>query len=88
MGESGRDKKAFISYIDLCQFTKMRFGLRDALSPFQRFMDFILSTVKWKYVFDYLDEIVIFSRTPEEHIKHTRMFLRLLKDADVALNLQ
>lgn len=54
---------------------------------FQRAMDVILSTVKWKYALLYLDNFAMFSRTPEERIKHTGTILRLVEDIGVALKL-
>lgn len=51
-------------------------------------MDFILSTIKYQYTLIYLDDIVILSSRPEEHIKLKWIVLQLLKDAVVSLKLQ
>lgn len=66
----------------------MSFKLRNALSTFQPVMDIIPSTVKREYVFLYIDDTVILSRTPKELIKHTRIVLQLLGDAGLALKLR
>lgn len=55
---------------------------------FQRAMDFLLAKVKWQFALVYLDDIVIFSRTQDEHIAHARQLLTLLHDAGVTLNLK
>lgn len=45
-------------------------------------------TLRWQYALSYLDDIVIFSRTPQEHIGHVRKVLTLLHDAGVTLQLK
>lgn len=65
----------------------MPFGLREARGTFQRSMDVVLLTVKWQFALDYLDNIVIFSKTTKEHIYHMREVLTLLNIAGVPLKL-
>lgn len=45
-------------------------------------------TVRGQYDLAYLDDIIVFSTTPEEHIKHSGIVFRLLKDAGVTLKLR
>lgn len=86
--KSDRDKTAFTSPHGLYRFIRMPFGLRNAPGTFQRTMDVILSTVKWQFALVYLDDIVVFSRTPVEHIDHVRHVLTLLHDDGVILKLK
>ena len=65
----------------------MPFGLKNAPATFQRAMDVILASVNWKYALVYLDDIVIFSNTFEEHLQHFRSVLQLLQTAGVSLRL-
>lgn len=46
----------------------MLFHLKTAWSTFQRTTDVVLSEVKWKFVLLYSDDVVIFSRSVEEHM--------------------
>jgi hypothetical protein len=46
----------------------MSFGLRNAAQTFQRFMDDILRELD--FCSAYLDDILVFSRSPEEHEQH------------------
>lgn len=48
----------------------------------------MLFSVKWKFALFYLDDIVIFSRTPREHINHTQLVLSLLMGTGVTLKLK
>ena len=63
----------------------MPFGLRNAVQSFQRFINRVMSDLD--FIFNYLDDILIFSSTPEEHEKHFRIVLERLKESGLRLNL-
>lgn len=44
--------------------------LRDAAATFQRVMDEILASIKWQCPIVYIDEAIIFSKSPQEHVTH------------------
>jgi hypothetical protein len=48
----------------------MSFGLRNANQTFQHLMDAILKDLD--FCFAYLDDILVFSRSPQEHEQHIR----------------
>ena len=48
---------------------RMLFGLTNALATFQRLMESCLGDLHLKYCIIYLDDIIIFSKTPGEHHK-------------------
>lgn len=83
-----RDRTAYTSYNGLYRFICMPFGLRNAPKTFRRTMVIILSTVKWQIALVYLDDIVVFSRTPEKHIYHVQHVLTLLNNARATLKLK
>lgn len=66
----------------------MPYALKNTPGKFQRAMNVLLTTVEWQFVLVNLDSIVIFSRTPDEHIDNVRQVLTVLYDADVILNLE
>lgn len=66
----------------------MPFRLRNAPGTFQKRIDLILSTVKWQLALVYLNDIAIFSKTPERHINHVRTVLAILRGTGVTLELQ
>lgn len=51
-------------------------------------MDVILSTIRWQFALVYLDDIVVFSKNPYEHIDHVKQVLTLLHDAGVGVTLK
>ena len=65
----------------------MPFGLTNAPATFQRGLDMIFTKFKWKTCLVYLDDVIIFSRTPEEHIRHVDEVLACLSAAGVTLKI-
>jgi len=57
----------------------MHFGLTNALATFQRLMNTIFTDCLDYFVVVYLDNILIFSKNPEEHTKHIREVLTHLR---------
>ena len=48
---------------------RMPFGLTNAPATFQRLMESCLGDLHLQYCIIYLDDIIVFSKTPDEHIK-------------------
>jgi hypothetical protein len=68
--ESDIPKTAIITQDGLYKFTVLAQGLMNAPPTFQRVMNELLANGRWDYVVVYLDDIVIFSKTIEEHMVH------------------
>jgi hypothetical protein len=66
----------------------MPFGLRNAPATFQSFVDITLSGLTWKTCLVYLDDIIVFSKTPAEHMAHMDAVLKRLYRAGLTLNLK
>ena len=61
MAEESKEKTAFVCHCGLYQYCKMLFGLTNAPATFQRLMDKLFN--RWNFVFIYLDEILIASKS-------------------------
>ena len=59
----------------------MPFGVTNAPSTFQRMMNMLFKDELDKFVLVYLDDILIFSKTLEDHIQHIKQALEKLKEA-------
>ena len=79
------EKTAVITPFGLFEYTAMCFGLSNAAQTFQRYADTALGDL-W-FVFVYIDDILIASRTLLEHLKHLKIVLDRLKVFGLQLNL-
>ena len=52
------------------QCDRMPFGLTNALATFQRLMETCLGDLHLNWCIIYLDDVIIFSKTPKEHLEH------------------
>lgn len=69
-------KTAVTTPFGLFEFVRMPFGLRNAGQSFQRFMHQVIEGLD--FVFVYIDDVLIFSHSVEEHLRHlTLLFERL-----------
>ena len=75
-----QDKTAFTTTFGLFNFTVMPFGLHGAPATFQRMMDNLLTGAN-EYAAAYLDDLVIYSGTWEQHLVHFRNILLCLRKA-------
>ena len=67
MEPSSTEKTAFMTYSGLYQFKKMPFGLVNAPATFQRLMEVELSDLARSACVVYLDDILVFGKTLQEH---------------------
>ncbi|KAJ9520558.1 hypothetical protein QJQ45_007406 [Haematococcus lacustris] len=72
-------KTAFSTRYGHFEFTVLPFGLCNAPATFQRLMNDIFRQELDDHVIVYLDDILIFSRTHEEHARHLDRVLSLLR---------
>jgi hypothetical protein len=49
-------------------------------STFQRAMDDLLRRFKWAFCLVYIDDVIVYSKTEEDHLKHIEMFLNLIEE--------
>jgi len=82
--EGDRVKTAFTFKGKLYQFKRMVFGACNAPQTFQRLMAKVLGDLP--YAFTYLDDVLIYSDDPEEHLKHLREVLSRIRQAGLRLN--
>jgi len=66
MTERAKEASAFCTRRGLFHFTRMPFGLAGAPATFCRLMSIVLRDQLWKICLCYLDDIIIFDRTPQE----------------------
>jgi hypothetical protein len=72
-------KTAFRTPLGAFEWLVMPFGLTNAPATFQRFVNHILQEYLGEFVCVYMDDILIYSNTEEEHIIHVRKVLDILR---------
>ena len=74
-------KTAFRTKFGLYEYLVMPFGLTNAPAAFQRMINNVLREYLDIFVVCYLDDILIFSKTEEEHTEHVHKVLQVLQNA-------
>lgn len=81
-------KTAFSTKNGHWEFLVMPFGLTNAPATFQNFMNDIFRPYIDKFVNVYLDDILVFSETKEQHIEHLKKVLNVLKENQLVANVK
>lgn len=82
------EKTAFVTEQGHYEFHRMPFGLKNAPATFQRLMDDILKGLLEDVCLVYLDDIVIYSTSLEEHIQKLKMVFERLRAANFKVKLE
>ena len=81
MAKDSQQYTAFtVGSMGVYEFLRMLYGLCNALATFQRLMQNCLGELNLTYALIYLDDVIVFSRTEEEHFHCLRVvFARFLE---------
>ncbi|XP_078461913.1 uncharacterized protein LOC144726833 [Lampetra planeri] len=78
LDEESKPKTAFRTPGGLFQFNRLPMGLHSSPATFQRLMELVLSGLQWDTCLIYMDDVIVFSKTFEEHLRRLRgVFLRM-----------
>jgi hypothetical protein len=73
-------KTAFVLRYGLYEFTVMSFGLTNALTYFMYMMNKVFMEYLDKFIMVFINDILVYSRSEEEHEGHLRFVLHKLQD--------
>jgi len=80
VAEADQPKTAFVTPWGKYHFVRMPFGLKNAPATFQRCMNHILQGLE-QSANAYIDDVIIFSQTWEDHLLHVEQVLQRLRQA-------
>ena len=83
--EEDREKSAFVTSKGLYEFNVMPFGLSGAPGTFQRLMEAVLAGLQWEICLAYLDDVIVFSKTFEDHLKNLRLVFNKMREAGLKM---
>ena len=75
--------KAFITPWGFYDWVRIPFGLMNAPPTFQRFMEHCLRDYRDNFAIPYLDDLLILSKTFEEHLNHIKLVLQQSKKHEI-----
>ena len=78
------EKTTFVTFVGKFMFTRMPFGLANAPAIFQRVMERALVDC-YMYAAPYIDDVLVFSKTVEEHKEHLGAVVRALGEAGLTI---
>ena len=76
-------KTAFVTPLGKYEYLKVPFGLAQAPAYFQNLMNKVLNGLQ--FMLAYLNDVIIFSETAKQHLKHIQIVLTRLKQAKLKL---
>ncbi|MCG7869970.1 MAG: reverse transcriptase, partial [Candidatus Thiodiazotropha taylori] len=78
-------KSAFVCKYGHFEMTRMPFGLNSAASTFQRTMELALQGLQWITCLIYIDDIVVYGKSFDEHISRVEEVLDRMRKAGLKL---
>uniref|UniRef100_A0A3B3BNF8 Gypsy retrotransposon integrase-like protein 1 n=1 Tax=Oryzias melastigma TaxID=30732 RepID=A0A3B3BNF8_ORYME len=88
MEEADKEKTAFVCPLGFWEFNRMPQGVTNAPSTFQRLMEKCVGELNLKEVLVFIDDIIVFAPTLEEHETRLMRVLNKLKDYGLKLSLE
>jgi hypothetical protein len=81
-----RKATAFCTPFGLYEFTKLPMGISVGCQVLSRVVDSLFCDLKHKYVYNFMDDLVVNSSSMDEHLVHLKEVFSRLQKADFTLN--
>lgn len=79
-------KTAFVCHRGTFEFIRMPFGVAGGPATFQALMDKVLADIKHQFCMAFLDDVLIYSTSFEDHLSHIEEVLRRIAQAGLTIN--
>ena len=87
MRKSDEKKTIFLTRYELFEYVVMLFDLCNVFETFQTFINVTLKKYLDDFCFEYLDDILIYNKTRDDHVEHVFKVLKQLQKVDLFLNI-
>lgn len=81
------EKTAFTVPNGHFEYTRMPFGLKNAPATFQRMMDEVLREFLYQFCFVYMDDVIIFSKSLQDHLIHIKRIFKKFREVNLKIQL-
>ena len=88
VAEEDKAKTAFTTPVGLFEFNRMAFGLCNAPATYQRLVQDMFRDELFRVLIVYLNDILVYSKTADEHIERLEMVLQKLQQHGMRLELR
>lgn len=85
LAEESKALTAFTTDWNLYEYNRVPFGLATGAAVLSRLLDSVLGELKYKFVYNYLDDVVIYSKSFEEHLSHVQQVLDKFREAGLTV---
>ena len=86
MDDKSREKTAFVTFMGLFEFEVLPFGLTNSPGTFQRYLLHVINPFLYQFALVYIDDLIIYSKTVDDHLEHIRKVLDRLAQHQLRLN--
>jgi hypothetical protein len=86
LSAKSRKVTAFCTPFGLYEFNKLPMGISVGCQVLSRVVDSLFSDLKNKYVYNFMDDLIVYSSSVKEHLGHLREVLGRLQKAGFTLN--
>jgi hypothetical protein len=86
LSAKSRKATAFCTPFGLYEFTKLPMGISVGCQVLSRVVDSLFGDLKHRFVYNFMDDLVVYSSSFEEHVGHLKEIFRRLEKAGFTLN--
>jgi len=88
LAKASKPLTAFCTDWNLYQYTHVPFGLATGVQVLSRLLDRVFQDIKFEFIYNYLDDVVIYSESFEEHLEQIRLLIDCLRQARLTVKPQ